>query len=316
MRARRKSWGWRVWPLLAVAMLLSGQWGADRSTPALAEHDAGPDVGALAERLLTPPFAENGTGPVDTRLVVGDVPSGMPSPFPVPDGGRVLGGVARSTSGRLLSADAAIDAPGAPSELRRFYDQTLPQMGWTPAPQWDSAPPSGLQSASPVQTAAYCESPSGPWVWLSLTPVDGGAPTDIRVHLEPVNPGPCAPRPATPPGPPTLDMVPALTAPDGAALIRTGGSADMQRSSAEGYVVTSASSADLETSLARQLEAAGWTRQTGQSQGAVAWSTWKLPQQGDWQGFLTVFDGPGVNRRDVYVRVESGAPSFAWPGTS
>ncbi len=290
----------------ATMVLLGGQELAHQSTPALANHEGRAEAQALAERLLTPPFADTGTGPVQTRLVVGDVPTGIPSPFPVPPGGRLLGGVARTSGEQIVSADAALDAAGSPSEVHVFFDQALPEQGWTTAPQWESGPPAGLQSASPVETAAYCQSPSGPWIWLSMTPVAGG-PTDVRVHLEPINPGPCAAPAVAAPGPASLDAVPALSAPAGAALIRTGGSADVHRSSAEGFVLTATSVADLEAHFAQQLQAAGWTRTGGQAQGPVAWSRWSLSQPGDWQGFLLVLEGPGQNRRVVYVRAESGA---------
>lgn len=45
----------------------------------------------------------------------------------------------------------------------------------------------------------------------------------------------------------------------------------------------------------------------GGANGPLAWSTWKVPGEGDYQGFLSVLGTPSQNRKDLHVQVESAA---------
>jgi hypothetical protein len=84
-----------------------------------------------------------------------------------------------------------------------------------------------------------------------------------------------------------------------------GSGAGPTRVSSEAAAETDQSAAELEAYFAAQLKTAGWQRLAGGSDGPMAWSSWKLPRDGDWQGFLFVLQSPGARHRSLYVRAES-----------
>jgi len=64
---------------------------------------------------------------------------------------------------------------------------------------------------------------------------------------------------------------------------------------------------ELEAFFAKQLELAGWGRMTGSADEAFAWSSWLIPDSGDWRGLLVVLAAfPGW--RYVSVRAERIPP--------
>ncbi len=57
---------------------------------------------------------------------------------------------------------------------------------------------------------------------------------------------------------------------------------------------------ELEAFFARQLEAAGWGRMTGSADNTFAWSSWLIPDSGEWRGVLLVLAAfPGVRQLSV-----------------
>jgi hypothetical protein len=109
-------------------------------------------------------------------------------------------------------------------------------------------------------------------------------------------------KPLPPPSPAPL---PALYAPEGVAVQATGFSGGPDHVATEAAAETDRSVAELEAHFAQQLVGAGWLRQDGAAQGPLAWSTWRLPDEGEWSGFLYVLEGPAENERALAVRVES-----------
>jgi hypothetical protein len=103
------------------------------------------------------------------------------------------------------------------------------------------------------------------------------------------------------------DVLPPLHAPDGVTLQLTGGGGGPNRWTSEANAETDKTVAELEAHFARQLQAAGWTRAAGSRAGPMAWSTWKLPRDGDWMGLLFALESPGKNRKALYARVEGPA---------
>jgi hypothetical protein len=60
---------------------------------------------------------------------------------------------------------------------------------------------------------------------------------------------------------------------------------------------------ELEAFFAKQLELAGWGRLTGSADETFAWSSWLIPDSGEWRGVLLVLAAfPGL--RYVSVRAE------------
>jgi hypothetical protein len=96
-------------------------------------------------------------------------------------------------------------------------------------------------------------------------------------------------------------------------------------SSGQGYTLTEViatttmSPGELEAHFAPQLEAAGWTRIAGRTDGPVAWSLWRTPGEEAWQGSFLAMEAPGEQRRRLSLRLESpeaGTPTFFGSGAS
>jgi hypothetical protein len=138
------------------------------------------------------------------------------------------------------------------------------------------------------------------------------AANDVRVHFEPAPTGtaqqfvgsPCSPKGAPPQGMPA-QRLPALRAPDGVLMQAMGSSMGGPRQQSDALATTSKGAAELESFFAQQLVAAGWTRAAGGANAPLAFSTWKVPGDGEWQGVLIVIEMPAKDRRSLMLRAES-----------
>jgi hypothetical protein len=54
----------------------------------------------------------------------------------------------------------------------------------------------------------------------------------------------------------------------------------------------------LEVFFAKQLELAGWGRMSGSADEAFAWSSWLIPNSGEWRGVLIVLAALSVSCRN------------------
>ena len=270
----------------------------------------------LAERLLSPPFAGPGGQAARPRLLLGALPPELPLDLPLPPGSRLVGSAVRPSFGREgpdsppsgLSIAVVLDAPGAPADIIRFYQEALGSQGWS-APSPADRPPGGfLPSSISTSSSSFCRSPAGPWLSVIVLPQAAG-PSDVRIDVDTGNPGPCEsqPDPRPPGAPPGFDRLPPLAAPPGVQVMPRGGGGGDGFAESRAVAVTDRPAADLEAHYAAQLAAAGWSRLAGGTEGPVAWSVWGVPGEGSWYGFLFVLEEPGQNRRSLYVYVVSAA---------
>ena len=108
--------------------------------------------------------------------------------------------------------------------------------------------------------------------------------------------------------PPDADeRVPPLAVPPGVRLYPGSGGGSTHDWSSNALAETELSPAELEAHFARQLEGHGWERLAGHAEGPLAWSLWRLPGEGDWQGILTVAKWPGRRLRSLSIRIQSDA---------
>ncbi|MDE3112648.1 MAG: hypothetical protein KGN00_12735 [Chloroflexota bacterium] len=266
----------------------------------------------LAQRLLTPAFPMPDGSQQTVALDPGALPKNAPFDLPLPPSARLVGSVTRertSGSSTLVSFDVVLDVPGPPDDVTAFYDREMPKKGMDPLSR-PLMPQQGgfVSSVGPTSTKMYCKSDQGPAPYVSLTVFSKpGAPNDVRVHYEPASPqmmgSPCRQEQGGPQPYPT--KLPTLHAPQGVTLQPNGGQGDGNKQTSDATAITSTSVADLESAFAQQLSAAGWTRLAGKADGPLAWSTWKIPGEGDWQGLLLVVQAPGTDRRSLTVRAEA-----------
>jgi len=305
--------------LALVASLLGSPLGLHPLGPVAAAPPAEPDqTQALAERLLSPALPGHDGRTQTTRLLVGQWPAGLPLNLPVPPGGHLVGSAIRTADGTVMAVDGVLDVSGAAAaDILAFYERELGPLGWSPAPSPSGPLGPGRGGFQPAldggSSRSFCKGASGPWISVTVGP-RSGTPNDVRVHVDPGQPGPCVTWSGPPPGGPGADLLPPLVAPTGAVVQMQGGNNGPSRATSEATAQTDLSPADLEAHFARQLQAAGWQRLAGGTDGPLAWSSWKVPHDGDWQGLLFVLDGPGPHRRALYARVESAAqPGSGWP---
>ncbi|HEY3109737.1 MAG TPA: hypothetical protein VGL23_13335, partial [Chloroflexota bacterium] len=178
-----------------------------------------------------------------------------------------------------------------------------PALGWDLAPYGPGRAPGGFQPAQTNYNGMFCRGATGPWLTASAWGRASG-PSDVRVHVELANPGPCsAPRPPGG-GPPGGDLLPTLVAPDGLDLVVNGGGGAPGLASAA-TAQTDRGTAELEAHFAGQLRTAGWTRLGGASDPILSWSSWRPAGQGDWTGLLYALALPGSKHRSFRLVLES-----------
>lgn len=220
-----------------------------------------------------------------------------------------------------------LDAPGTPLELMAFYRQELARSGWQA--QDYRVPGSGFVVPQ-RELAAFCQSANGPWLSLLVAPQANG-PNDVRIQLQPAGGGECGAAPApvgatpgaspeavAPPGVTGSSLLPSLEAPASAQPRGSTTNSGPGRLSAETRLESERPPAELQAHYAAQLTALGWRQTASGGDTATAWSTWRLPGEGSWQGLLFVGAWPGQSRHAVYLTVESptalsGAPSAPRP---
>ncbi|CCF85073.1 hypothetical protein [Nitrolancea hollandica] len=300
--------------LLMVVTLLLGTAGGLGSVASAETADDAAQLRELAERLLTY-RGELGGQPVAVELLPGQAPSHPGLDLPAPEGSRLIGSVVYRDGDKAARLDKVLDVPGSAQDNFTFYQDMLKKRGWNVGSENQQG---GFQPSTSSFTRFFCPEQGDSWLTLSISPRDD-APNDVRIHLDLTNPGPCDPSGHRPPGVAgPEDNIPALYAPDGVQVRPTGGSGGggpYARSASSAVAETDKSPADIEAAFAQQLEAAGWKRVAGASEGPLAWSTWAVPGDSGDQGFLYALQATGKNRLNLYVQVESGSESSSGPSS-
>ncbi len=268
---------------------------------ALPETERERQVRQLAARLLTWPDPE---GPVSVDLI----PVGYPDEFP-PElvdltDLRFLGSVVRRRGGTLVAVEMVFEGPGEPDVVLSSYEATLVGLGWE---HLDQPHPmrGGFDVGGIPEMSLLVERRKSVAVNLQATHREGGG-SELRVRYDPVH---------------VRDMIaniaratrhdesilPRLKPPPGVRIHPEGmgGGGGMWKSDARAQ--TEMAPVELEALFAKQLELAGWGRMSGSADETFAWSSWLIPDSGEWRGVLIVLAAfPGW--RHVSVRAEMIQP--------
>ena len=249
---------------------------------ALPETERERQVRQLAGRLLAWPDPE---GPMEVDLI----PVGYPEEFP-PElvdltDLRFLGSVVRRRAGTLVGVEMVLEGSGEPQTVVSNYEATLLGLGWERVEQPQPGG-GGFDVHGFGQMTLLVNKAKSALVFLHGTDREEGG-SDLRVRYDPVH------------APETLmnigramrheeSILPRLKPPPGVRLRPegTGGGGGRWRSDAGAQ--TEMAPMELEAYLARQLEAAGWGRMTGSADDTFAWSSWLIPDSGEWRGVLLV----------------------------
>lgn len=260
----------------------------------------------LVARVLTSPFSPSGKTQ-GVQLVRGALPAQPKIDAPMPQGLKLIGSVVRTADGAPANVQVVLDVPGTAADVTTFYERELLSLGWKAGPDRGGPGGGGFQPASPPTSKFFCKTEGVPWLILTVFATENG-PSDVRLNHQLQNEsfgggGPCSQQGFGPQ--PSQNKLPALRPPaDVQFRGGSGMSSSPDRQVSETTAVTSRGAAALETHFAGQLTTAGWTRSAGGATGPVAWSTWKVPGDGDWTGMLLVIE-TGSDRRLLSVRAES-----------
>jgi hypothetical protein len=254
----------------------------------------------LAGRLLAWPDPD---GPVSVDLI----PVGYPNDFP-PElvdltDRRFLGSAVRRRAGTLVLVEIVFEGSGAPETVIASYEASLANLGWE---RLDQPGPmrSGFDAGFPEMSLLVDRKKSEAVVLQAMHREGGGS--ELRVRYDPIHAREMianrvrSTRHAE-------SMLPRLKPPPGVRLHPEGmgGGGAFWKSDAQAQ--TEMPPMELEAFFARQLELAGWGRMTGSADETFAWSSWLIPDSGEWRGVLLVLAAfPGL--RYVSVRAEMNQP--------
>lgn len=285
---------------LVVAMPVGAQPPPD---PALLEE--------LAARLLLPTVGLPGQPAPRIELLPGVLPPNLPLALPMPPGSRLIGSAVRTNAGPPGSqTDVLLDVPGQTTTVFRMLQDAVTAMGWRSPP---FGPDPGLHGFQPVMQsliANFCRGEQGSWLQLTVVSRNPG-PNDVRFTIYDAS-GPCGAQPGPRfPGPPGEELVPLIVTPEGVTISRSSTLTGEGTWASFAVAESARGVGEIETEVARQLEAANWLRTGGAAGGPLAWSAWNIPGDGDWRGLLTVLEGPGSGQRLLQVQV--AAPKVPTP---
>ena len=268
---------------------------------ALPETEREHQLRQLAGRLLTWPDPE---GPVTADLLPVGYPNDLPPELVDRSELRFLGSLVRRRAGALVGAEMVFEGPGEPEVVIANYETVLVGLGWErldrPGPRGGGFEPQAFGAMS-----SLVDRTKSAVLFLHAMDREGGG-TELRVRYDAdhalemiANMGHGMP--------PEASMLPRLKPPPGVKLHPQGGGGGGGRWKSEAWAQTEMAPMELEASFAKQLEAAGWGRMSGSADETFAWSSWLIPDSGEWRGILLVLAAfPGG--RQVSVEAELMSP--------
>lgn len=265
----------------------------------------------LAIRMIAPPLFFTGETPPAPELFVGRVPTLFSADLPIPEGARVIGGIARGDR----SADLVVDVTQSPDDAIAFVESKLTAAGWqTPTMAYE---PGGFVVA-PYKTKTFCLSEDGPAIFVTAQKLTTGV-TDLRYSLQTFKDQPSAAYTPCKPQPPVPEFIglpefPPLVKPEGAKQSQVGGSGTETSYSQSVSIETELSAPALRAHYDAQLREAGWQAQESGGDDRSAWSTWSFKDRRDrpQQGMLFVLQQDASKpEKFVYLQVTRGAGGSA-----
>ncbi len=258
----------------------------------------------LAERLLHLPYP--GGPRLAVEVLLRRLPDDFPANIPLPNDWRLLGSKTYGQVGRPWGLEAVFDAHGARSELLAGYEALVNSRGWSVYGPPELVPRGFTSELAVAPSQEFRVGGEGPILRIIV----GGRehmPADVRLRVDwettRRRPGPSgAP-------PPSAKRMPILRSPVGVPLApdASGGGSEHRwysYATAETDMPVSA----LAAHLANQLAEIGWTRIAGDPDDVAAWSSWRLPGEGDWRGLLLVLEAFVPRERSLFLQVEAVQP--------
>jgi hypothetical protein len=249
---------------------------------ALPETERERQVRQLAGRLLTHPDPD---GPLTVDLI----PVGYPDDFP-PElvdltDLRFLGSAVRRRAGALVSVEMVFEGAGEPGAIIASYEASLVSRGWERLDQPDPIRGGFNVEWFPEMSLVVDRRKSVAVNLQAMHREDGGS--ELRVRYDPVRAEEMIANIARATRH-EESILPALKPPPGVRLRPEGMSGGGGTWKSDARAQTEMPPMKLEAFFARQLELAGWGRMTGSADETFAWSSWLIPDSGEWRGVLLV----------------------------
>ena len=257
-----------------------------------------------------------GTG---SELLVGQRAPGFDDDFPVPPGARILGSLAAAQP--ILVLDTKLSG----EDIVDFYHQQLPPLGWhiEDTSRWNQG--GFLHTMGVDRQAATFYRDDG----ATLNLMTFAAPeyhTTVQLTLLPEDPdGMRSRRRAMRMEHNPWRILPPIAPPPNARQFPEGGGGGDERVSTSARVESDADLAALAAHYNKQLERAGWQRQSSGESEPVAWSAWAFEDDFDdekqpWRALFVLLKWPGEPRRSwaqlIAERVDKGGGDGAHRRTS
>jgi len=218
---------------------------------------------------------------------------------------RLLGSVVRRRAGSLVGVEMVFEGPGEPETVLSNYEAALVGLGWERIEQPQPMGGGGFDVHGIGQMTLLANKAKSAMVFLHGTDREEGG-SELRMRYDPVH------------APETLmnigramrheeSILPHLKPPRGVRLRPEGTGGGGGRWKSDARAQTDMAPIELEAHFATQLEAAGWGRMTGSADDTFAWSSWLIPDSGEWRGVLLVLAAfPGW--RQLSVQAERITP--------
>lgn len=276
-----------------------------------ADAQSGEQSNCVPEELATA-LVGPGVPPDATDFFVGELPSGLPDDFVLPDGARVVGGAHIRGSSRMQGLAAfssqlersvvVADVPQWSDTAKAEYKRTLFGQGW-------SEPGFGAQKRQVFQPSAsqtpmmLCRKDA--ILHLSLS-VQGDMGARLKIshrtgekfsrmcngQQNPTEFMPDVPRPS-------------LEAPSGAVLRPGGGSLGGNSFFAHTRIKSDLKTSELAAHYTDELQGQGWTMKSQDKGGDTVHQTWRFEDESGqtWLGFLIVTTLPDPSEQKVLFHV-------------
>jgi hypothetical protein len=255
----------------------------------------------LAGRLLHWPDPE---GPVTADLLPVGYPDDLPPEIVDRTELRFLGSVVRRRAGALVGAEMVFEGPGEPEVVVSSYESALVELGWEHVDQ-PRPMRGGFQFRGFGEMTCLVDKTKAAIIFIQAMDRETGG-TELRVRY---HPGGAQETIRNMGGDMRQEesMIPNLKPPPGVKFRPEGMGGGGGRWQSGARAETEMAPTELEAFFAKQLEAAGWGRMTGSADDTFAWSSWLIPDSGEWRGVLLVLGAfPGV--RQLSVQAERVVP--------
>ena len=263
------------------------------------------------------PFAQ------DPQLYPEQLPPGLNTFLPLPEGCRLLGSLIRSPEQITI----VLDALQSPEQVLTFYREQMKASGWqeldeTMRPFMHGFTHTTMRGSGHGNTLTLCQGQGSRNIFIQAF-TGTGSRTDVRINLNSGAHSPCNQRQRRMRHMhPMREVLPLLVPPQGTRQQPGGGGGNDDRWYSTASLISTLDVQQLADHYQRQLEAAGWKYEAKGGDQQMAWSTWTFTDedQQSMRGLFLIVKTPGREQENfLYVQAQTdtgegqgGQTSTSW----